>query len=217
MSCAYQAGKKLRFLLVASVTDTKFAAPRRIFCTGYLQGHLNTLYDCALCSRVKVLFHVLIFKSCQSPVSCVDLRWKPRVCVQFQEKYFCWSAVFISKPHEFGWHKKLKSLVFTSNSQGQLFLQSKLWRGSRLLLLILHSEMKGFFVQLLLLNRNLFSSRKTPRIAVYNLQKETSWWVLQDTCRPWCFLNVTKWVKVRLLLSKPCLFSWNIHVSFNSS
>lgn len=116
--------KKLRFLLVASITDTKFAAPWRIFCTGYLQGHLNTfniIYDCALCS-VKVLFRVLLFKSCQSPVSCVDLRWKPRVCVEFQEKYFCWSAVFISKPHEFGWHKKLKSLVFTSNAQGQLFL-----------------------------------------------------------------------------------------------
>lgn len=113
--------KKLRFLSVASVTDTKFAAPRIIFCTGYLQGHLNTLYDCALCS-VKVLFHVLIFKSCQSPVSCVDLRWKPRVCVEFQEKYFCWSAVFISKPHEFGWHRKLKSLVFTSNAQGHTLL-----------------------------------------------------------------------------------------------
>ena len=133
MSCAYQAEKNWDFSCCSCLCNrNQIHCPQRIFCRGYLQGHLNTLYDCALCS-VKVLFCVLIFKSCQSPVSCVDLRWKPCVCLEFQEKYFCWSAVFISKPHEFGWHKKLKSLVFTSNAQGQLFLQSKVWWGELLM------------------------------------------------------------------------------------
>lgn len=67
--------KKLRFLLVASVTDTKFAAPWRIFCTGYLQGHLNT-FNIWLCIVLG-----------QSPVSCAAF-WKlSRSC------FVCWLKV----------------------------------------------------------------------------------------------------------------------------
>lgn len=51
--------KKSRFLFVASVTRHQICCPLRIFFRGYLQGHLNTLYDGALCS-VKALSHVLV-------------------------------------------------------------------------------------------------------------------------------------------------------------
>ena len=97
MSCVYQAEKNWDFSCCSCLCNrNQIHCPQRIFCRGYLQGHLNALYDCALCS-VKVLFRVLIFKSCQSPVSCVDLRWKPCVCLEFQEVSIFAEVLFLSQ------------------------------------------------------------------------------------------------------------------------
>ena len=69
------------------------------------------------------------------------------------------------------------------------------------------------------MNRNWFSSCKCRELqAVRCLQQETSWWFCKTlTCNmallAVCSSNGKKWVKVRLLLSKPCSFFIQLYLS----